>query len=123
MTSGGTESILMAVKTARDWSKERRPNLDAPVVIAPYSAHPAFNKAAHYLGMEVKRVPLGTDYRADAARMADAIDDRTVMLVGSAPQFAHGVIDPISDLAQLAQKRTCGCMSMPAWAGHRPVRP
>lgn len=105
MTSGGTESILMAVKTARDWSRERRPNLLEPVVLAPYSAHPAFNKAAHYLGLEVKRVPLGEDYRADVGRMADAIDDRTVMLVGSAPQFAHGVIDPISDLAQLAQEK------------------
>ena len=73
-----------------------------PQVVAPYSAHPAFNKAAHYLGLDVKRVPVGPDHRANAERMADAIEDRTIMLVGSAPQFAHGVIDPISDLAQLA---------------------
>lgn len=105
MTSGGTESILMAVKTARDWSREKRPDVDTPIVVAPYSAHPAFNKAAHYLGVEVKRVPICDDYRADVTRMADAIDERTMMLVGSAPQFPHGVIDPISDLAELAQER------------------
>lgn len=104
MTSGGTESIMMAVKTARDWSRDNRPVSGIPQVVAPYSAHPAFNKAAHYLGLEVKRVPVGPDYRANVDRMADAIDDRTIMLVGSAPQFAHGVIDPISDLAQLAQQ-------------------
>ena len=102
MTSGGTESIMMAVKTARDWSRENRPVSGTPQVVAPYSAHPAFNKAAHYLGLDVKRVPVGPDHRANAERMADAIEDRTIMLVGSAPQFAHGVIDPISDLAQLA---------------------
>jgi len=102
MTSGGTESIMMAVKTARDWSRQNRPMPGVPQVIAPYSAHPAFNKAAHYLGLDVKRVPVGPDHRANAERMADAIEDRTIMLVGSAPQFAHGVIDPISDLAQLA---------------------
>lgn len=102
MTSGGTESIMMAVKTARDWSRQNRPVPGVPQVVAPYSAHPAFNKAAHYLGLDVKRVPVGPDHRANAERMADAIEDRTIMLVGSAPQFAHGVIDPISDLAQLA---------------------
>ena len=104
MTSGGTESIMMAVKTARDWSREHRPVRGVPQVVAPYSAHPAFNKAAHYLGLDVKRVPVDSDHRANAERMADAIDDRTIMLVGSTPQFAHGVIDPISDLAQLAQE-------------------
>ena len=105
MTSGGTESILMGVKTARDWARDTHPDVDKPVVVAPYSAHPAFNKAAHYLGIEVKRVPVGDDFRADIGRMAEAIDDRTIMLVASAPQFAHGVIDPISDIAELAQGR------------------
>jgi glutamate/tyrosine decarboxylase-like PLP-dependent enzyme len=105
MTSGGTESILMAVKTARDWARQHHPNVKRPVVVAPFSAHPAFNKAAHYLGMEVRRVPIGDDFRADMKSIGDSVDERTVMLVGSAPQFAHGVFDPISDLAELAQER------------------
>ena len=105
MTSGGTESILMAVKTARDWARQHHPNIKRPVVVAPFSAHPAFNKAAHYLGMEVRRVPIGDDFRADMNRIGDSVDERTIMLVGSAPQFAHGVFDPISDLAELAQER------------------
>lgn len=103
MTSGGTESILMGVKTARDWARDAHPGVERPVVVAPRSAHPAFDKAAHYLGVEVRRVPLGGDFRADAGRMAAAIDDRTVMLVASAPQFAHGVVDPVSDVAELAR--------------------
>lgn len=103
MTSGGTESILMGIKTARDWARDAHPGVDRPVVVAPWSAHPAFDKAAHYLGVEVRRVPLGDDFRADADRMAAAIDDRTVMLVASAPQFAHGVIDPVADVAELAR--------------------
>ncbi len=105
MTSGGTESILMAVKTARDWAREHHPNIEEPVVVAPYSAHPAFNKAAHYLGLVVRRVPIGDDFRADLDRMRDAIDESTIMLVGSAPQFAHGVFDPIPELAALAQEK------------------
>ena len=104
MTSGGSESILLAVKTARDWARQHHPKVKRPLIIAPYSAHPAFNKAAHYLGVEVRRVPIGDDYRADMNRMRDAVDERTIMLVGSAPQFAHGVFDPISDLAVLAQE-------------------
>ena len=103
MTSGGTESILMGVKTARDWARDAHPGVDRPVVVAPWSAHPAFDKAAHYLGVEVRRVPLGDDFRADAGRMAAAIDDRTVMLVASTPQFAHGVNDPVADVAELAR--------------------
>ena len=74
------------------------------MVLAPFSAHPAFNKAGHFLDVRIRRVPIRDDFRADVEAMADAIDDDTIMLVGSAPQFAHGVIDPIEDLATLARK-------------------
>ena len=104
MTSGGTESIFMAVKTARDHARSIRPEMKDPVVVVPYSAHPAFNKAGHLLAVRVRRVPIGDDFRADVEAMAGAIDENTIMLVGSAPQFAHGVIDPIEDLAALARE-------------------
>ena len=104
ITSGGTESIFMAVKTARDHARALRPKVHDPVVVAPYSAHPAFNKAGHFLDVRIRRVPIGSDFRADVGAVAEAIDKNTIMLVGSAPQFAHGVVDPIEDLAALARE-------------------
>lgn len=73
--------------------------------MAPWSAHPAVSKAAHYLGMTVRRVPVGAGFRADVAAMAAAITPRTVMLYGSAPTYSLGVIDPIAELGDLARAR------------------
>lgn len=105
VTSGGTESIFLAVKTARDHARAVGSRVTQPEIVAPVSAHPAFDKAAHYLGMKVKRIPLRADFRADVPAMAAAITPDTIMLVGSAPSFAHGVIDPIVDIAALARER------------------
>jgi sphinganine-1-phosphate aldolase len=67
LTSGGTESIFLATHAARQWARQRRPEVTEPEIVAAWSAHPALNKAAHYLGMKVLRVPVGTDFRADVA--------------------------------------------------------
>ena len=105
-TTGGSESIIGVVKACRDHARKRsgdagkRGNL-----IIPYSAHPAFTKAAMLMDLEIRRVPVGTDYRADARAMADTADDDTLMLVGSAPCFPYGVIDPIAALGEAAQGR------------------
>ena len=103
MSSGGTESIFLAVKTCRDFSAAAGKTLQGASIVAPFSAHPAFDKAAHYLGLEVIRVPVGEDHRADLAAMTAAVDERTIMLVGSAPCYPFGVIDPIRELGALAQ--------------------
>jgi glutamate/tyrosine decarboxylase-like PLP-dependent enzyme len=105
VSSGGTESIFLAVKTARDLARVERPEVTEPEIVAPISAHPAFDKAAHYLCMKVKRVALRDDYRADAPAMRSAITPSTIMIVGSAPTFPHGVIDPIADIAAIARER------------------
>jgi glutamate/tyrosine decarboxylase-like PLP-dependent enzyme len=105
-TSGGTESIILAVKAARDCYREKRPEIRLPEMILPATAHAAFHKAAHYLG--VKAVTVSVDpasFRADAGKVQEAICDNTIMIVGSAPSYAHGVVDPIADLAALAQQR------------------
>jgi glutamate/tyrosine decarboxylase-like PLP-dependent enzyme len=102
-TSGGTESIILAVKAARDYYREKWPQVSAPEMILPATAHAAFHKAAHYLG--VKAVTVSVDphtFRADVERVKAAITPRTIMIVGSAPSYAHGVVDPIVDLAELA---------------------
>lgn len=100
MTGGGSESIFMAMKSARDWARAN--GRMGSEVLAPSTAHPAFNKAAHTLGLTVRRVPVGQDYRADVPAMAAAVSNESIMLVGSAPCFPYGLIDPISNLDALA---------------------
>ncbi len=101
-TSGGTESCMLAVKTARDFARATR-GIERPQMVLPVTAHAAFHKAAEYLGVERVQVPVeGPDYRADPAAMAAAITDRTVLLVASAPSYAHGCVDPIPALGRLA---------------------
>jgi len=104
-TSGGTESIILAVKTARDFFRQKRPDIKVPEMILPTSAHAAFHKAAHYLGIKV--VPAAVNpstFRADVDNVRLAVTANTIMLVGSAPSYAHGVVDPLVELGQLALK-------------------
>lgn len=109
MTSGGTESIILAVKSARDASAERFAEagllLHGANLVVPRTAHLAFDKAAHYLGLEMRRVQVDRDFMADPVAMRDAIDERTIMLVGSAPCFPYGLVDPIPALSDLALER------------------
>jgi len=102
MTSGGTESILMAVKTARDWARVHKPNATYPEMVLPATAHPAFEKAAHYFGVKAVRTPVGDDYRADVDAIRKSITPQTILIIGSAPSYAQGVVDPISKLAKIA---------------------
>ena len=108
MTSGGTESILMAVKAARERGRKER-GITQPNVVLPTSAHAAFEKGCYYFGLESRRVPVCPDWRADVTAMEAAIDDNTVLLVGSAPQYPQGVIDPIHEIAALALARDINC--------------
>ena len=105
LSSGGTESNFLAVMTARNWARAHRPEVTAPEIVMPYTAHPTLNKAAGYLGMKVIRVPVGADYRADVPALAKAVGPDTVMIVGSAPPYSHGRIDPVPALGDLALRR------------------
>jgi len=100
MTSGGTESILLAVKGARERGR-REKGITTPNVVLPTSAHAAFEKACYYFGLESRRIAVDAEWRADVTAMSAAIDSNTVLLVGSAPQYPQGVIDPISEIASL----------------------
>ncbi len=103
MTSGGTDSLLMAVLAAREWARLHRPHVTEPEMLLPASAHPAFDKAAHYFGVKAVRIPVGPDLRADVQAMRQAITSRTILMAGSAPSYPHGVVDPIEQLAAAAQ--------------------
>jgi len=108
LTSGGTESILMAVKTARDLARDQR-GITSPEMIAPVTAHPAFDKACHYFGVKMIHTPIAEDYCADVPAMAATITPNTVLLVGSAVQYAQGVVDPIEGIAKLAASNGLLC--------------
>lgn len=107
VSSGGTESILLAMKSYRDYARDKK-GITRPQMIVPATAHAAFDKAAQYFGIEIIHVPVGEDYRADVAATEGAITDNTIVIVGSAPQFPHGVIDPIGELSELARQRGIG---------------
>ena len=105
MTSGGSESIFLALKACRDQARAKGADTRGMHVLMPRSAHPAFDKAASCLDLEILRVPAAPDYRADVAAMTTSASERTLMIVGSAPCFPYGVIDPIEELGELAVAR------------------
>lgn len=107
MTSGGTDSITMAIKTARDYARADGRALERANIIIPRSAHLAFDKACQLMDIEVRRIAIKTDgtFEADLDAMEAACDSDTVMLVGSAPNFPHGVIDPIAGLGAVAERK------------------
>ena len=104
-TAGGTESVMLAVKSARDHARGTRPEIRAPKMLLPETAHACFHKAAHYLGVEAVVVDVDpTTMRADVADARRKMTGDVILVVGSAPSYAHGVVDPIEALAALAQE-------------------
>ena len=108
LTSGGTESILCAVLAARERAQRER-NIHQPEMVVAESAHAAFHKAAHLFGITLHQTPVGPDWRVDLDAMADAINDHTILVVGSAPQYPQGVMDPIPEIAELAASVGANC--------------
>ncbi len=105
-TSGGTESIMLAVKAARDHARARRPDLARPELVLPVTAHAAFHKAADYLGLTPVMVPVDpATCTPDPDAIRRAVTDDTALIVASAPSFAHGVVDPIADIGAVALER------------------
>jgi glutamate/tyrosine decarboxylase-like PLP-dependent enzyme len=104
VTSGGTESLLMAVKTARDWARKNRPEIKHPEMILPQSGHPAFEKAAEYFGVKAVHTDVRADFRADVESARRAVTANTILMIGSAPAYPHGVVDPIRELAAIARE-------------------
>ncbi|RME83029.1 MAG: aminotransferase class V-fold PLP-dependent enzyme [Caldilineae bacterium] len=107
VTSGGTESILLAMRTYRDWARAEK-GIRKPEIVVPVTAHVAFDKAAQYFDIRLKRIPVDETFRADVEAAAKAITRNTIALVGSAPSFPHGTVDPIPALSDLARKHGIG---------------
>ena len=109
MTSGGTESLVLVVKAAKTRAQREGRSLASMNMVLPTSAHAALEKGADYFDVESRRVPVSSDWRADVEAMRAAIDDNTILVVGSAPSYPQGVIDPISEIAQIAKERNINC--------------
>lgn len=107
VTSGGTESILLAIKTYRDWAYEKK-RIRKPELIVPVTAHAAFDKACQFFKIKMIKVPVDSEYKADVKAVKKAINRNTIAIVGSACSFPHGVIDPIKEMSELAFKHKIG---------------
>jgi len=107
VSSGGTESILLAMKTYRDWARDVKA-ITKPEMIVPQTAHAAFDKASQYFNIKMKRIPAENHFRADPVKTKDAITANTIVIVGSAPSFPHGVLDPIEELSEIARQNDIG---------------
>lgn len=107
VSSGGTESILLAMKTYRDRAIKRK-KITRPEMIVPTTAHAAFDKAAQYFNIKIIHIPVDSEFKADVAETRRAITPRTIVIVGSAPSFPHGIIDPIEELSELARENDIG---------------
>lgn len=108
MTSGGTESILVAVKAAKERARIER-GVTEPEMVLARSAHAAFHKAAHDFGVAARVVPVRDDWRADVDAIEASVNDRTVLVVASAPQYPQGVVDPVPEIAAIAQAVGANC--------------
>ncbi|MCW2778959.1 MAG: sphingosine-phosphate lyase 1 [Frankiales bacterium] len=107
LTSGGTESIMLSVYVAREVAREK--GIASPSIVTGITAHPAFAKACHLLGVRQVRVPVGPDKRLDVQALAAAVDETTAMVVASAPNYPYGVIDDVPAVAAVAQERGVLC--------------
>jgi glutamate/tyrosine decarboxylase-like PLP-dependent enzyme len=101
---------MLAVKTARDFARATKPHIKEPEMVLPITAHASLFKAAHYLGIKPVVTPVHDDsFKADVSAMRDAVTANTILLVGSAPGYAHGVVDPITEIAALARENDLLC--------------
>jgi sphinganine-1-phosphate aldolase len=106
LTTGGTESIMLAVKAARDRVRALHPEITRPEMVLPKTAHGSFHKAAHYLGITPVVVDINPDtFKVEAEAVRAAITENTILLVASAPNYSQGVIDPIAEIGALAQEK------------------
>lgn len=121
-TLGGSEGIFLAMKASRDRARAER-GIETPEMVIPSTAYPTFLRAAHYMDIKVRRIPVGADYRADVSRMRDAMNSNTVLVVGSASCLPYGVVDPIEALGAMSAERgvdfhvdaSIGGLQLPYW--------
>ena len=108
VSSGGSESIMLAMKSYRDWARDKK-GIKHPEMIIPVTAHAAFDKSAQYFGIKKRVVGLDDDYKADIKQVKKAINRHTAVIIASTPGFPHGIIDPVEEISELAWEKGIGC--------------
>lgn len=104
ITTGGSESLFLAMKAARERARVQKAHISEPEILLTHTTYPVFNKAAHALGLNVKQVPGSVNYRADMEALERSITDNTIMMVGGAPPFPYGLVDPLPEMSDLASR-------------------
>ncbi len=107
VTSGGTESILLAMKTYRDFARVKR-SIKKPELIVPVTAHAAFDKACQYFNIKMQHIPVNKHFQADISKIKKAVNKNTIAIAGSAPSFPHGTVDPIEEMSAIALEHNIG---------------
>lgn len=105
VTTGGSESLFLAMKAARERARLKKPHITSPEILLTQTTYPVFNKAAHALGLTVKQLSSSVGYRADLEALKQSITDNTIMMVGGAPPFPYGLVDPLPEMSALASQR------------------
>ncbi len=108
ITTCGTESNMMAVKTYREWARATKPHIKAPEMVVSTSVHPSIDKGAHYFDVKLVKVPWKENFDCDVKGMKDAITENTIAMVGSACEYPRGMVDPITELGQVALDHDIG---------------
>lgn len=103
ITTGGSESLFLAMKAAREQARALKPEIEHPEVLLTHTTYPVFNKAAHALGMKVRQAPDSVEYRADLEALNNSITENTLMMVGGAPPFPYGLVDPLEAMSEIAE--------------------
>ncbi|HRH57591.1 MAG TPA: aminotransferase class V-fold PLP-dependent enzyme, partial [Chitinophagales bacterium] len=106
MTSGGTESIFMAVKAAKEWAKKNK-HTKNPLMLLAETAHPAFCKAADTMEFNYRLIKVDSNYQLDIEDLKKHLSTDVVFIVGSAPSYPQGIIDPIEAMAAIAKQHKC----------------
>ncbi len=108
VATGGTGSICHAMLAYREHGAQAR-DVRRPNVIKPETAHPAFDKACHLFGIELRVAPVDpVSTQVDVDWVEKHVDADTVAIVGSACNYGYGTIDPIESLSELAVRRGVG---------------
>lgn len=101
--------MFIAMLAYREWGRKR--GITNPNIVASQTAHVAFDKAAFYLGMEIRKVPILEDFSCDVEGLEREIDSNTVCIIASSPEFPFGRFDPVTKIAAIAKSRGIGCHS------------
>jgi len=107
VTSGGTESIILACKTYRDWARQEK-GIYEPNIVALSSVHPAFDKACHYFNIKLIKVQVNKNGTTSFKNIKQYVNSNTICMVGSAPSYAHGIIDPIIRMSEFCYDENIG---------------